>query len=80
MLGRLRMTIPQCIAAYQELAKEVFDVNVLSQAANMLKAHRFSGQDLKTAVNSVVDKHCARSGTKMRDDPEKRFGKKICRT
>ncbi|KIO25015.1 hypothetical protein M407DRAFT_211325, partial [Tulasnella calospora MUT 4182] len=81
MLGRLRMSIPECIAAYPELAKEVFDVNALNVAVNLLGGAKFSGSKLQQAVEKVVDKHKGRTSTKMWDNPECRSAnERVCRT
>ncbi|KAG8917339.1 hypothetical protein FRC01_002515 [Tulasnella sp. 417] len=81
MLGRLRMSIRDCIEAYRELSKEVFDINALNVAINILDGHRFSGGRLQSAVEKVVDQYKGRTSTKMWDNPENRSGReRVCRT
>ncbi|KAG8908731.1 hypothetical protein FRB99_002969 [Tulasnella sp. 403] len=80
MLGRLRMTIPQCIRAYRELAQAVFDVSLLEQAINLLDAHRFSGDELKAAVQLTVQRYQGTSSTKLWDNPDNRNGSQPCKT
>ncbi|KAG8950942.1 hypothetical protein FRC04_007006 [Tulasnella sp. 424] len=81
MLGRLRMTIPECIAAYRELAKEVFDVNKFEVAKNLVDGAKFSGGKLQQAVETVVERHRRGTSTQMFDNPERRPpNERICRT
>ncbi|KIO25016.1 hypothetical protein M407DRAFT_244232 [Tulasnella calospora MUT 4182] len=81
MLGRLRMTIPECIAAYRELAQEVFDVDAVRVAVNLRNGAKFSGTKLQQAVEKVVNRHKGRTSTKMWDNPEHRSANELaCRT
>lgn len=81
MLGRLRMSIPECIAAYRELAKEVFDVNSFDVAVNLFDGARFSGTKLQQAVETVVERYRGGTSTKMWDNPERRpENERVCRT
>ncbi|KAG8950943.1 hypothetical protein FRC04_007007 [Tulasnella sp. 424] len=81
MLGRLRMSIPECIAAYHELAKEVFDVNSLDVAVNLFDRAKFSGTKLQQAVETVVERYRGGTSTKMWDNPERRSeNERVCRT
>ncbi|KAG8939819.1 hypothetical protein FRC00_013503, partial [Tulasnella sp. 408] len=75
------MSIPECIAAYRELAKEVFDVGAWDVAVNLLDGHKFSGSKLQEAVEKVVNKYKGRTSTKMWDNPERRSEQeRVCRT
>lgn len=74
------MTIPQCIAAYREMSKDIFDSNFIVQAAHLLSAHRFSGEKLKAAVEEIVGRHRGKSSTAMLDKREDRPDKQVCRT
>ncbi|KAG8950917.1 hypothetical protein FRC04_006981 [Tulasnella sp. 424] len=81
MLGRLRMSIPECIAAYCELSKHIFDESLLKILPRLLKAHKFSGDKLKEAIDMVVKKQKGSSSTKMWDNPaERQKGEHVCRT
>ncbi|KAG8925718.1 hypothetical protein FRC00_003713 [Tulasnella sp. 408] len=81
MLGRLRMSIRDCIAAYCELAKDVFDVNLFDAASGLLSGHRFSGDKLQQAVEKVVQRHKGATSTKMWDSPDRRSETECaCRT
>lgn len=83
MLGRLRMTIPQCIEAYTEMSGEIFDANIIVQAAHLLSAHRFSGNRLRDAVDEVVRRYKGESSTMMLDEGKARQSGgagKVCRT
>ncbi|KAG8920533.1 hypothetical protein FRC00_009863 [Tulasnella sp. 408] len=81
MLGRLRMSIPECIDAYRELAKDVFDVDLLAVASNLLDGHRFSGSKLQQAVEKVVERYKGATSTKMWDNPETwSENERACRT
>ncbi|KAG8950920.1 hypothetical protein FRC04_006984 [Tulasnella sp. 424] len=65
MLGRLRMSIPDCIAAYCELSKHIFDESLLKILPRLLKAHKFSGDKLKEAIERVVDERRGSSSTNI---------------
>ncbi|KAG8950940.1 hypothetical protein FRC04_007004 [Tulasnella sp. 424] len=81
MLGRLRMSIRDCIDAYRELSKEVFDIGALDVAVNILDGHRFSGGRLQSAVEKVVQQYKGTTSTKMWDNPERRSEReRVCRT
>ncbi|KAG8919707.1 hypothetical protein FRC01_001151 [Tulasnella sp. 417] len=83
MLGRLRMSIQECIDCYTELSKDVFygDWELWSSANwNVLSGHKFSGEKLEKAVKTVVEKYGGATGTQMYDDPVRRGGRPPCRT
>ncbi|KIO25018.1 hypothetical protein M407DRAFT_25657 [Tulasnella calospora MUT 4182] len=81
MLGRLRMSIRDCIEAYRELSKEVFDVGALDLGFNFWNGHRFSGDKLRKAIEKVVDEYRGTSSTKMWDNPNRRTEEeRVCRT
>ncbi|KAG8905326.1 hypothetical protein FRB99_000207 [Tulasnella sp. 403] len=79
MLGRLCMTVPECISAYSRFAKDVFDVNPIVQGVSLLKAHRFSGAKLEEVVKAVVQEQSGWSSQYMRHGDEKRDGISPCR-
>ncbi|KAG8982224.1 hypothetical protein FRB90_006947, partial [Tulasnella sp. 427] len=81
MLGRLRMSIPDCIKAYSELSKNIFDESLLRIIPRLMKAHKFSAEKLKDAIELVVNTHKGGSSTMMWDNPaDRQPGESICRT
>ncbi|TFK24383.1 phospholipase [Coprinopsis marcescibilis] len=69
MLGRLRMTIDQCIAAYTDLAKKIFSAGVLEKVDNAADTGaRYSGEVLAAAIKSVVGQYTQNPDAPMRDD------------
>ena len=76
MLGRLRMTIQECIETYHTLSKAVFDESGLHQFVNFAaEGHRFSIEKLEEAIKAVVQDPRRRHGRHMKD-----LGGHICRT
>ena len=55
MLGRLRMSVEECIKAYNELSSQVFQRKHYSpiKVSGKLKA-RFDGDTLKKAIQKIV--------------------------
>ena len=49
MLGRLRISVTECIAAYLDLSEKVF-----SQPQDFTKREKFDPQALKEAIKTVV--------------------------
>ncbi|KAG9047584.1 hypothetical protein FS837_001900 [Tulasnella sp. UAMH 9824] len=81
MLGRLRMSVRDCLAAYRELSKEVFDINAFNVAFNLLGGSRFSGYRLQRAVEKVVEQYKGGTSAGMWDSPENRsWPERVCRT
>lgn len=67
MLGRLRMSVDDCIQHYHRLAKHIFKRNPAAQAGSLaLVEHRFSPDNLEAAIKEVVAK-LTPSNTKMAD-------------
>ncbi|EAU86152.2 phospholipase [Coprinopsis cinerea okayama7 len=58
MLGRLRMSIDECIDAYEDLASEIFGAGPISKVVNgATTGARYSGDTLANAVKKVIGKH-----------------------
>ncbi|TFY59899.1 hypothetical protein EVJ58_g5479 [Rhodofomes roseus] len=56
MLGRLRMTIGQCIDVYQKLSGEIFGATSITQTTNMLKSGtKYNARIFENAVKKVVE-------------------------
>ncbi|KAH9835281.1 acyl transferase/acyl hydrolase/lysophospholipase [Rhodofomes roseus] len=56
MLGRLRMTIGQCIDVYQKLSREIFGATSITQTTNMLKSGtKYNARIFENAVKKVVE-------------------------
>ncbi|CAE6409302.1 unnamed protein product [Rhizoctonia solani] len=67
MLGRLRMSVDECILNYHRLAKQIFKRNPAAQAGSLaFVEHRFSPDNLEEAIRQVVAK-LSPSNTKMAD-------------
>lgn len=63
MLGRLRMSVADCIEAYKHLSKEIFtpahsSANVAGKAVDFLKAKgRFRSEPLERCIKEILKKH-----------------------
>ncbi|CEL55690.1 Calcium-independent phospholipase A2-gamma OS=Oryctolagus cuniculus GN=PNPLA8 PE=1 SV=1 [Rhizoctonia solani AG-1 IB] len=67
MLGRLRMSVDECILYYHRLAKQIFKRNPAAQAGSLaFVEHRFSPDNLEEAIRQVVARWSP-SNTKMAD-------------
>ncbi|CAE6467650.1 unnamed protein product [Rhizoctonia solani] len=67
MLGRLRMSVDDCIQHYHSLAKHIFKRNPAAQAGSLaFGEHRFSPDNLEQAIKDVVAR-LTPSNTKMAD-------------
>ncbi|CAE6384865.1 unnamed protein product [Rhizoctonia solani] len=67
MLGRLRMSVDDCIQHYHSLAKHIFKRNPAAQAGSLaFVEHRFSPDNLEQAIKDVVAK-LSPLNTKMAD-------------
>lgn len=53
MLGRLKMSIQDCIDSYNQVMKQVFP-SVASGAWNALGLNRYKASDLEKAIRAVV--------------------------
>ncbi|KAG8940189.1 hypothetical protein FRC00_013162 [Tulasnella sp. 408] len=66
------MSVRDCLQAYRELSKEVFDINAFNVAFNLLRGSRFSGYRLQKAVEELVEQYKGGTSTEMWDNPENR--------
>jgi hypothetical protein len=68
MLGRLRMSIDQCIDAYNGLASKIFSAGLLNKIKNGADTGaRFSAEVLEQAIKDVIKKYSGSEDTPMRD-------------
>ncbi|KAJ1307827.1 hypothetical protein OPQ81_001909 [Rhizoctonia solani] len=67
MLGRLRMSVDDCIQHYHRLAKQIFKRNPAAQVGSLaIMEHRFSPDNLEEAIKDIVARMTP-SNTKMAD-------------
>lgn len=68
MLGRLRMTIDECIATYNELAEEIFASTVFAKIDNASDTGaRYSAKALEDAIKKIVKRKTGNPDALMRD-------------
>ena len=73
MLGRLRMSVDECIAEYADLSKNVFSERKQGVSKEMFKA-----SNLEAAIKSVIKK---KLGDDMQDAPlEDPLDEECCKT
>jgi hypothetical protein len=71
MLGRLHMTIDQCIEAYERLASQIFGDGALQKTADMItNGARYSASALESAIKEIVKQYTGNEDTLMRDNSE----------
>lgn len=58
MLGRLKMDIDECILAYSELMRTIFD-NKLSWLPKLQTGSQFDSAKLESAIKRVITSHGA---------------------
>jgi predicted acylesterase/phospholipase RssA len=74
MLGRLRMSVNDCIEAYQRLSEKIFtpvhsNSNVAGRAVAKFKAEgKFDSEPLETTVKQMCQEHLSSESELMRDD------------
>jgi hypothetical protein len=67
MLGRLRMTIKECLGQYYKLSENIFDAGKLEKAKNSYnQGAMFNAEILEREVKKVVREF---SGTSDEDEP-----------
>jgi len=68
MLGRLKMDVQQCIKAYRTFADKAFQYKQMSLAeeADQIR-ERFSSEDLKAAIISVLEEQGCDESTLLKD-------------
>ncbi|KDR80872.1 hypothetical protein GALMADRAFT_135962 [Galerina marginata CBS 339.88] len=71
MLGRLRMSVDECIIAYEKMASDIFNAGILSEVKNGSETGaRFSAAVLEKSIKDVVEKHTGDPDAPMRDPKE----------
>jgi hypothetical protein len=67
MLGRLEMTVPECIEAYTKLMKQVFEKKEHRSIVGVLGGvkSRFSSETLKNAIAQVIEERNMDIGEKL---------------
>jgi len=76
MLGRLQMTVDQCIAAYNAFAVKIFNAGIMSQVgAGASTGARYSGAALEQAIKDLVAQYAGNPDAPMRDPVD---GCKVC--
>ena len=66
MLGRLRMSVRDCLKAYRELSKEVFDINAFNVAFNVVAALRLTAQFVLLLLLRAAPPRCTRCPSSTR--------------
>lgn len=78
MLGRLQMTIPECIDTYTNLASQIFGANAIEKALNFANTGAYYGKDgLEKAVKALVKKRTGDENAPMLD-PDTTNQCKVC--
>ena len=68
MLGRMRMSIDECIEAYNTLASKIFSAGLLTKIKDGADTGaRFSADVLEQAVKAVIKKYAGSEDAPMRD-------------
>lgn len=68
MLGKLRMSISECIDVYCKMSKQVFKLHSLPKHTRLIMdGHKFSGIKLGEVVDQVVNQYRGQTDTKMQD-------------
>jgi hypothetical protein len=56
MLGRLGMTVDQCISAWPSACKTIFDINIAEKTQNLFNTNAaYSDKHLTEAVDVIAD-------------------------
>lgn len=76
MLGRLRMTLADCQAAYLQLSERIFNprrhkLNFAGQAKDFLLANgRFDSDELEAAIKEILVDRCSVDELLQENDPK----------
>ncbi|KAF5360636.1 hypothetical protein D9756_004637 [Leucocoprinus leucothites] len=71
MLGRLRMTIDQCIKAYERLSTQIFGASMARKVEDVIHTGaRYSASALENAVKEIVKQYTGDEEALMRDTSE----------
>lgn len=72
MLGRLQMTVDECIAAYTSLSNKVFEKKHHRFTLGLKVQGRFSSTELEKVVKEMVRGRGLGQGTLLKDSPDAR--------
>ena len=78
MLGRLRMSIKDCISAYLKISERIFQpkrdaFNKAGQVRDFLQANgKFDHRNLEAAIKEIITKQCEKSEDELLKDPDPR--------
>jgi RecB family endonuclease NucS len=70
MLGRLRMSVPECIDAYISLSDRIFRKTRHRMTMRGRVQGRFNAEELTQAVKEVVKQQGLQEDTLLKDAPE----------
>lgn len=69
MLGRLRLTVDQCIHEYQNLSPLIFTQKHMVPFNSKLKVHgRFNTQGFEKCIQDLVERHTGSKDTLLKED------------
>ncbi|KAL4257458.1 FabD/lysophospholipase-like protein [Pleurotus pulmonarius] len=71
MLGRLRMSIPQCIAAYNKFASEIFEWNgdKATAAKRLASGYAYGADTFESAIKAIVKQYSPGDETMISKSP-----------
>lgn len=67
MLGRLRMTVDECIEAYTSLSDKVFEKKSHRVKINGKLQGRFDARELERAIKQILRARCLSEGALLKD-------------
>ena len=72
MLGKMGMTIPECIQQYEELSKEIFGKTHIRATLTMRLGHaKYSGKRLQNCVRELLKKRNMAEDYMMKHDDDR---------
>ncbi|KAI0076887.1 FabD/lysophospholipase-like protein [Panus rudis PR-1116 ss-1] len=72
MLGRMKMTIGECMAAYQRMSKDIFDSwDITKKSRLTTKGARFDSSKLENAIKTIVQERLHDKNAPMLDPDNK---------
>jgi len=74
MLGRLKMTIPECIAAYTCLASQIFSANSVQKAWNFSNTGAYYSKDnFEKGLRDLIKQKAGNENAPMLDPDTKSY-------
>lgn len=72
MLGRLRMSIPQCIAAYNKFASQIFEWNGdnATRAKRLASGYAYGADTFESAIKAIVKQYSSGDETMISKAPD----------